>query len=57
MTNPIQLTLELLKAGVKTKQKSYLLRGWRKWLNFSVIILFHGSTWSLIIYGFYKLFN
>jgi len=55
--NSISQSLELLKAGIKTKNKSYLLRGWRKWLNFSVIILFHASCWALVIYGFYKLFS
>lgn len=55
--NSINTALELLKSGVKTKQKSYLLRGWRKWVNFSVIILFHGGCWTLAVYGIYKLFS
>lgn len=52
MMNDISKSLAFLKVGVKTKQKSYLLRGKRKIAFYSVIIALN----LLGLFGLYKLF-
>lgn len=53
----INTALKFLEVGVKTKQKSYLLKGRRKIALYSVIVLVHSLSWALILFGAYKLFS
>jgi hypothetical protein len=57
MRNDIGLSLALLKAGIKCRAKSYSISRRRKIVKTSVIILVHGSSWLLVLFGLYKMIS
>jgi len=55
MRNDIGLTIALLKAGMKSRAKSYSISRRRKIAKTSVIYLVHGTSWLLVLFGLYKM--
>ncbi len=55
MRNDIGLTMALLKAGIKSRAKSYSISRRRKIAKTSVIYLVHSASWLLVLFGLYKM--